>query len=86
MEPELNAADLTNTQSPPPSIAGSATLHSRGSEANETIDRITSAKFAFSKKIKLLRLMTTYEKSSLTGPETFMVVFSHEKEEGSVKK
>ena len=25
-------------------------------------------------------------KSSLTGPETFMVVFSHEKEEDSVKK
>ena len=30
--------------------------------------------------------MTTKEKSSLTGPETFMVVFSHEKEEDSVKK
>ena len=30
--------------------------------------------------------MTTLEKSSLTGPETFMVVFSHEKEEDSVKK
>ena len=25
-------------------------------------------------------------KSSLTGPETFMVVFSHEKEEDSVRK
>ena len=30
--------------------------------------------------------MTTLEKSSLTGPETFMVVFSHEKEEDSLKK
>ena len=30
--------------------------------------------------------MTTQEKSSLTGPETFMVVFSDEKEEDSVKK
>ena len=29
--------------------------------------------------------MTTKEKSSLTGPELFMVVFSHEKEEDSVK-
>ena len=35
---------------------------------------------------EFLRLMTTQEKSSLTGPETFMVVFSHEKEEDSVKK
>ena len=33
----------------------------------------------------ILRLMTTLEKSSLTGPQTFMVVFSHEKED-SVKK
>ena len=30
--------------------------------------------------------MTTLEKSSLIGPQTFMVVFSHEKEEDSVKK
>ena len=29
--------------------------------------------------------MTAYEKSSLTGPEIFMVVFSHEKEEDSMK-
>ena len=32
-----------------------------------------------------LRLLTTQEKSSLTGPEISMVVFSHEKEEDSVK-
>ena len=37
-------------------------------------------------KVKALRLMTTSEESSLIGPETFMVVFSHEKEEDSVKK
>ena len=30
--------------------------------------------------------MTTWEKSSLTGLEIFMVVFSDEKEEDSVKK
>ena len=30
--------------------------------------------------------MTTKEKSSLTGPETFMVVFLHQKEEDSMKK
>ena len=29
--------------------------------------------------------MTTCEKTSLTGPEIFMVVFSHEEEEDSVK-
>ena len=29
--------------------------------------------------------MTTQEKSSSTGHETFMVVFSHDKEENSVK-
>ena len=33
-----------------------------------------------------LRLMTTQEKSSLTGPEIFMVVFSHEEKDDSVKK
>ena len=34
----------------------------------------------------LLSLMTIKEKSSLTGPGIFMVVFSHEKEEDSAKK
>ena len=33
---------------------------------------------------EVLRLMTTQEKSSLTHPAIFMVVFSHEKEEDSV--
>ena len=33
-----------------------------------------------------LRLMTTSEESPLTGPEISMGVFSHEKEEDSVKK
>ena len=37
--------------------------------------------------MNLLKIKVDYlRKSSLTGPETFMVVFSHEKEEDSVKK
>ena len=34
----------------------------------------------------ILKVDDYLEKSSLTGPESFMVVFSHEKEEDSVKK
>ena len=53
MKHELNAADLTNTQSPPTSREGASPgpqLHTpKGSEAameNETTDRITSSKLA----------------------------------------
>ena len=39
-----------------------------------------------SKSCEDLRLMTTQEKSSLTGHEIFVVVFSHDKEDDFAKK
>ena len=44
---------------------------------------MTNFEFLF---LTTLRLMTISEKSWLAGPEIFMVLFSHEKEEDSLKK
>ena len=48
--------------------------------------RVSFVSLQFNNSFDILRLVTTKEKSSLTGPEIFVVVFSHVKKEDSVKK